>query len=129
MTTTNQEAPMTEVPEVLDAPPPAMPANQLLLELDNGQVHSELTDAIAELVQLVQETGKGGSVALKINFAPAKLRDPAVLISSEISLRKPKLARDPSIRFTDENGGLHRSNPRQQELPGLRPIHNDRRSA
>ncbi len=125
---------MTDHPqhaEVLDpedtGPPPPMPANQLLLELDG--THSELTDAIAEVVRAVQDSGKAGSVTLKLTFAAAKLRDPAVLITPDITVKKPREPRDPSIRFTDDTGGLHRNNPRQAELPGLRDVNTPRRTS
>lgn len=101
------------------------PANQLLLELERGKVHQSLTDAIAEVTQRVTDSGKAGSVTLKLSISPAKLNDPAVLIGADIATKVPKEQRDPSIFFVDDDGGLHRSNPRQPELP-LKPVRTDR---
>lgn len=42
-----------------------------LQDLRDGRVHTELTTALGDLLAKVKETGRGGSISLKIKVKPA----------------------------------------------------------
>lgn len=45
--------------------------NQFLVDLNDGTTHSGLTNDLMELLQAVQNTGRSGSLTLKIKIASA----------------------------------------------------------
>lgn len=90
-----------------------------LAALDKGRVSSELSGELQKLVAAVENTGRGGTLTLKVAVKPAGGRsneDGAVFVGAEISLKAPKLTRDASIFFADADHNLVRHNPNQNEL-------------
>lgn len=85
-------------------------------EQRNGALHSDLSHALAELVQAASETGKSGTLTLAIKVA-ANSDGQTVTISDKVTLKLPEADRGAAIFFTDEHGNVSRTNPRQQELP------------
>lgn len=85
-----------------------------LIEQGQGRLHDELTDALAELVAACVEHGKAGTLALSIHVSPS---NGVCFISDAVKVKAPTGARPTSVFYPDEDGGLHRSNPAQPELP------------
>ena len=54
--------------------PQARPFADWLREQRGGASHSELTDALAALIEAVAETGKAGTLTYKVKVAPAGIR-------------------------------------------------------
>lgn len=83
-----------------------------------GATHHELSEALNELVEAVQETGKVGSLTLTVKVKPAARGSVRrVLVSDDIKLRKPEGERAESIYFVDDDHNLSRRDPDQPELP------------
>lgn len=91
------------------------PFTQILHEQRRGGLHEELTEQLAELVRAVGQTGKQGVLTLKLTVKPAG--DSMVQMFDLVAINPPQESKDPSIFYTDESGSVHRSDPRQAELP------------
>jgi hypothetical protein len=85
-----------------------------------GAVLTDLADAMREVTEAVQLSGKAGGVTLRILVQPAGARG-AIIIADDIKTTLPKLDKVTSIFFADDNGNLVRNDPNQRELP-LRSI-------
>jgi hypothetical protein len=89
----------------------------------DGRTVAELSDGLAELVRRVNDTGKKGSIALTIVVEPMKQGDGrTMVVKDSINLKLPEYDRTASIYFTDEDGHLHRNDPRQMAFGFLREV-------
>lgn len=98
-----------------DTRPDARPFTQFLQEQRRGGLHQELSEMLAETVAAVTEHGKVGSVTMTLKIKPAG--DNMVQVFDDLKSKAPEGDRAPSIFYTDENGNVSRSDPRQTELP------------
>jgi hypothetical protein len=87
-----------------------------LREHKQGALHSELSEALAEVTNAVLEHGKVGSLTLKISVAPTK-DGITVFVSDDLTVKAPQADRGGSIMFADHDGNLTRRDPRQLEMP------------
>ena len=88
-----------------------------------GGTASELSDGLAELVRRVADTGKKGSISLTVAVEPMKGGDgKTMVVKDSISLKLPEYDRTASVYFTDEDGRLHRNDPRQMAFGFLREV-------
>lgn len=87
-----------------------------LQEQRNGGLHDELSDALGELVAVCVQTGKKGSLTLRVSISPQKDEE-TVLVLDDVKLTAPKHDSRPSLYFPDADGNLLRNNPRQPSLP------------
>ena len=79
-----------------------------------GGTATELSDGLAELVRRVADTGKKGSISLTVAVEPMKGGDgKTMVVKDSINLKLPEYDRTASVYFTDEDGRLHRNDPRQ----------------
>ena len=92
------------------------PFAAFIQEQRGGNLHGELSDALAELVLAVSEHRKKGTLQLKILVVP-NADGTTVTVADEIKLNAPEGERGAAIFFVDEHGNLSRQNPRQIELP------------
>jgi hypothetical protein len=96
------------------------PANsfaRLLIDHREGQTQDELSEALAQLVTAVRQTGKSGTLNLTIKVSAAsKGAGWAVSITDKVKVTLPQLDRESSIMFASEDGALHRDNPLQKKL-------------
>jgi hypothetical protein len=79
----------------------------------SGLTHSELSDALNELIEAVGETGKAGKLTFTVSIKP---EGGMVVVRDEIEVKLPKPDRDPSLFFVDEDNNLTRDNPFQGTL-------------
>lgn len=96
------------------------PFTDILGELSAGETVDTLTKDLAEVVNAVRLTGKTGKVTLELTVKQNGAR--GVSIADKITTKTPRDDRGESLFFADADGGLHRRDPRQQDLPGLRTI-------
>ena len=96
------------------------PFTDILGELAYGHTLDILTEDLAEVVNGVRETGKAGELTLKLTVKPNGAH--GVAITERITSKVPRDDRGESLFFVDRDGGLHRNDPRQTELP-LRQVH------
>jgi hypothetical protein len=89
-----------------------------ILEQRNGLTHAELTEAIATLCEAVMETDKPGELTLKIKVRKASKGARQLVVSDQVMLKAPSLAREESIFFFSEtSSSLTRNDPVQPMLP------------
>ena len=97
--------------------PAIRPFRDVLAELAEGATESELGEAMWDLVQRVQDTGKAGTLQLTIKVQPNGRGQIEVL--DEVKLRLPEFSRPTTAFYTDKSGNVSRRNPNQPEIPGV----------
>lgn len=96
------------------------PFNDTLVQLRYGELHSELTDAINEVVTKVASTQKGGKITLTLAFKSGK--GGQIEIADELKVVLPKEEKGSTIMFATPEGNLTRQDPRQQTFEGIRSV-------
>lgn len=109
--------------EVTDDPD-IRPFDQILRDLGEGSTNHELSEALWDLLQRVQDTGKSGSLSLVITVAADGAGRAAV--KDEIKVKLPEYSRTPTAFFIDRQGNATRRDPNQPEIPGVRKLHDDK---
>lgn len=89
----------------------------ILREIRKGRPVEEATIALNDVVKAVDETGKSGSVTIVLKISPAKHGGPEKTIVAEVKAKKPIAEIAPAVFFSDDEGDLHRVDPRQEEMP------------
>lgn len=89
---------------------------QVLCDIRKGRPVEEATMALADVVRAVDETGKEGSVTITLKIKPAKHGGPEKTIIAEVKAKKPIADIAGAVFFSDEEGDLHRVDPRQEEM-------------
>ncbi|MEE4493533.1 hypothetical protein [Streptomyces sp. BE230] len=99
------------------------PFASFLQEQSGGQLHDELSTKLHELIEAIRETGKAGSLSLKIDIKPIAGTDGRTLtVTDTVAARLPKTERPKSIFFATDDGNLSRTDPRQPVITGLREV-------
>lgn len=86
---------------------------EVITDLDDGKVNERGTKVLAELVAAVMETGKKGSLVLKLSVSKQGVM---ALVKADLSARKPEPAVETSIFWATADGELRREDPRQLKL-------------
>lgn len=89
------------------------PFAALLVEVNDGTTHDELSTAMQSLVAAVTTTGKAGTIQLTLRVEVA---GDMVIISDKIVLKKPE-SRKKTLMFVDQHYNLVNKNPDQPMLP------------
>lgn len=101
--------------EVVDTEP--RPFDQILRELGEGATLSELSEALFDVVQRVQETSKAGSVTLTLHISfDGQGR---LVVKDEVKQKLPEFNRPETRFFIDRSGNASRRDPNQPVLPSL----------
>ncbi|MFJ4009415.1 hypothetical protein [Streptomyces sp. NPDC090026] len=109
-------------PDEQGAPEPR-PFADWLQEQAGGSTHAELTEKLHALIAAVQETGKGGSISLKVDIKPIAGTDGRTLtVTDAVVTKLPRVERPKSIFFITDDGDLSRTDPRQPVITGLREL-------
>lgn len=88
--------------------------------LRRGTLLDDAAEALQEVTQAVQETGKPGTVTIQFQVRPASKHDATMLvIRDKVSAKTPEPDRAETVFFATDDGQLSRRDPRQPELPGL----------
>lgn len=88
-----------------------------LAGVNKGRTANELGEKLQELVAAIENTGKGGTLVLKIAIKPAgKTNSDAVIVTDEVLLKAPKATPRESFFFPDSDHNLLRNNPNQADL-------------
>lgn len=91
------------------------PITDTLHHIGGGGFITTATDQLAQLVKLVQETGRTGKLDLTIAVKKAT-RGGAMHITGKIKLTKPQEEPMEAMLFATDDGGLTQDNPRQHKL-------------
>ena len=102
--------------EVVDDPE-IRPFDEVLRELSEGATNSELSEAMWDLVQRVQDTGKAGRLTLTL--AVGFDGHGRIQIKDEVSVKLPEFNRPITAFFVDRDGNPSRRDPNQPALPTL----------
>lgn len=89
----------------------------VLRDIRRGRPVEEATMALADVVRAVDETGKEGSVTITLKIKPSKHGGPEKTLVAEVKAKKPISEIAPAVFFSDNDGDLHRVDPRQEEMP------------
>lgn len=81
----------------------------------SGLTHTELTDALKELVAAVTEEGKAGKITFTLTVKPLAKGD-GLEVACDMKLAPPKAAPGTSIFFATPDNELSRADPRQQAM-------------
>jgi hypothetical protein len=99
---------------------------QFLGAVEDGKLHHDLTEGVAELVTALRDTADAvggkpkGKLTLTLDFT---LDRDTMEITGDLQVKKPKIQRGRSIFWTMPGGGLSRMNPKQREL--FQPVERD----
>jgi len=94
--------------------------NTFLADVEDGQIHTELTDELRELVATLHNVGMetGGKAAGEMSIKlKLKLDGRSIDVVADIATKKPKMPRRRTTFFATEDNRLTRNDPRQQALP------------
>lgn len=108
------------MPDTQQEAPERRPFSAWLTEQRRGSLHSELSEALAELGRACLEHQGAGEVTLKIKAKPNK-DGVSLTVTDDVKCKIPQPDRGAAIFFADDRGNLTRNDPRQQEL-GLREV-------
>ena len=91
-----------------------------LTDIRNGDVISELTDHLREVVTRVRESGRPGSITLTLKVKNmSKGAGCALAIEDDIKVKLPTTEKGTTVLFATEDGQLQRNDPRQPRLADL----------
>lgn len=88
---------------------------QMIQTLRSGGASEDLEIAIAEMIAKVAETGKGGSITLKLDFKPVP-RTNQLFVTDTINSKEPTVPVADTHFFYDRNFHLTRNDPGQSTL-------------
>lgn len=80
------------------------------------EVLDRAADALAEVVAAVKREAKKGTLTLKVELAPMKNVPDAVEVTCRVKADPPEPPARATPMWPDEDGRLHRNDPRQQRL-------------
>ena len=92
------------------------PITDTLRRLRGGTFLDEASDKLAELVQAVERTGKGGTLTLTLAIKPAGRAAGTLLIVDKIAAKVPQEATPETLLWATPEGNLLGEDPRQQSL-------------
>lgn len=111
---------MTDQTETADDEVQTRPFADILLDLNKGRTHAELSTALQRLVAAVADTGKKGSIGLTVTVSPSKSEAPFEIVDNVV-IKLPAANRRASLFYADDDHNLTRTDPHQPTLP-LRDI-------
>jgi hypothetical protein len=95
----------------------ARPVFDVLSQIRGGAAINDAAKDLNECVRAVLETGKPGSITIKLTVEPDKTDNTVVTIQPDVTLKLPKKARAKGIFYVDSRtGDLSREDPRQLEM-------------
>lgn len=89
------------------------PFADFIREHGHGRTHDELSEGMRDLIQKVKDTGRKGSVTLKITVEPMKKDDRMVVVSDSLKLRLPEHDRPAGQRTRSASNSRNRPGGRR----------------
>lgn len=98
-----------------------MDIGKFIRDLRGGSTALEIEDDLVTVARQVSETGKSGTVTLTITIEPAGGN--RLTVKDAVSAKIPRLSRETTLFFADEESGeLSRTDPRQEHMGELLEI-------
>ena len=89
------------------------PITDVLRDIRRGAVVDAASEELAEIVKAVLATEKPGELTLKIKLKPRAKGDNAILVSVDLSAKRPQPDLPDAFFFADLDGDLLRDDPNQ----------------
>ncbi len=93
----------------------------VLQRLGSGRLLVELEEALVKTSEEVVAVGNPGSVTLKLKLSNQEAGDVSVVIGGAVGRTSPATPTRAAFFFSVD-GGLHKEDPRQPELPEMRTM-------
>ncbi|MFT4126267.1 MAG: hypothetical protein QM662_08565 [Gordonia sp. (in: high G+C Gram-positive bacteria)] len=93
----------------------------VLMQHASGRAHTEASKKLAEVVEAVMETGKPGSVTVKLTVSQDRDVKRMVKLADVVTAKVPTEPRR-SLWFPDDDNTLHRNDPQQKSLFDDAPV-------
>jgi len=90
-----------------------------IADIRAGQAVEDYTEQLRELVEECRETGRAGTITLKVTIKPFGKDESAMRIEDSLTIKPPKPDTLSSVFFAHGDGRLTRRDPRQPDLPHL----------
>lgn len=88
----------------------------VLRDYRKGALIDQATDELNEITRAVTETGRSGKLVITLHVRPNKGESGQILMEGETKVTIPKPPLPTAIFYVDGDGGLHRQDPKQQQL-------------
>ena len=88
-----------------------------LQNVRKGAMLFDLADKLERLVRTIRETGKPGSIRLKLTLTPEPGDAAALMVVDSLDGTEPKPDKAATYFFATEKGTLQREDPRQAQFP------------
>ncbi|TDD77718.1 hypothetical protein [Actinomadura rubrisoli] len=102
------------------------PFADVLRDLGRGCVIDEAAVMLQDLVRAVRDYGKKGTFNLRVEIAPMKGENEALIVSASATAKPPAGEATTGVFFADGVGNLVRDDPRQPQLP-LRELNSEKK--
>jgi hypothetical protein len=92
----------------------------VVMDIGGGRLHARLSDQLAAVTAAVKETGKKGTLTIKIEVKPLpKANNGTLIVTGSSAAKAPESDEDSptSVFFADDGGNLSRDDPKQPTLP------------
>lgn len=93
------------------------PFAEFLQEHRRGGALYDASVALQTLVKAIEETGKAGSLTIKLSLKPDTQYGTLVGVTDHISVKLPELGHPASVFYMDGSHNLVRSDPGQLTIP------------
>lgn len=94
----------------------AAPSFAAFLASTRPKTDAELHDELSKLVAAIEETGRGGSITLTLEFKPIDEGVTALKVNDKITVKRPEKNREGSITYVDRDHTLSRRDPSSMPL-------------
>lgn len=95
----------------------ARPIFDVLSQIRGGAAVTDAAKMLNELSRAVKETGKAGTLTIKLTVKPDKTDNTVVAIDPDVTIKAPKKPYPSGVFYIDDRtGDLTREDPRQLEL-------------
>ncbi len=98
------------------------PFADFLAEHNKGSEARQAGEALQALVAAVQDTGKKGSVAVKVDVAPMKNAETMLITTVTVASKLPSIEPKSAVFYADDDSNLVRSDPRQLTFDSLKEV-------
>ncbi|MHB0992646.1 MAG: hypothetical protein ACYC0M_15415 [Burkholderiales bacterium] len=111
----------------MSAKPIHLNLNGVYIETDDGEVLQLLDlagEKLAELVNAINDTGKAGSLSIKIDLKPSTAG--ALAVRGNVTIKKPARMPREALLWPTSDGNLLSEDPKQMKME-LKPVQDEKR--
>lgn len=97
-------------------PTTVRPITDVLWEIYKGDFVEEASNALAEVIRAVRQTGKKGALSIKLEVSKSDADEIAIEVVPQLGTKAPAPTKPKAIFMADDRGSLTRDDPRQQRI-------------